>query len=342
MNDVANDQPPGRQPRVEGRFPVVEERPLLPPERRWLRGGWRNPDNLPVLPPGCMYVFGVDGRFKPFPRDDHLRETNPDLVNARWVSIVNVRHRRIYVRTYVPSRSPASDFRVWLAFGCVVDDPAVVAQHGLVDLRGELQNRVRHDPLLAEHRHKHAVDDLPTVRDDIISAISTAYRERPPEVPGMRITFDGVSVEAPPELRQHLAQLRDTTWTREIQRLSQEMELERVEHAVNLLKTPERSEAAAVARGDTSAGQAAARMFEERNAQTQRLIDQVEAWISADGGKRAPIDRRHLAETLFERLTGVPAPAPPLVDSALRNSNGAASRDDGTPYIPDMDKLDGM
>lgn len=158
----------------------------------------------------------------------------------------------------------------------------------------------------------------------------------------MRITFNGVVVETPTPLREHMAHLRDAQWTWEAQRIQHQMELDRVQHAEDLLKTPERSEAAAVARGDTTAGHAATRMFEERKVKTQQLIEQVEAWIAADGGKRAPIDRRHLAETLFERLTGVPVAAPLLLDNTLAHTNGATSRDDATPYIPSMDELDDL
>ncbi|MHA6627851.1 hypothetical protein ACU61A_20635 [Pseudonocardia sichuanensis] len=323
------------------RFPVVDERPLLHPERRWLRGRWRDPAQLPVLPPGCVYVFTVDGRPETSQSAARLTGREPLLTDATSVSIVNLRERVITTTAFLPSTDAAVDFVVRVAFSCQVVDAAVVAQYGATDLPEGIATWLRHDSHLAGMRHQFDIEDVQSVRDRASVELASTYREDPPRAPGMRITFAGVDVLTPRELRRHKAELRNTLWSMIEEEHRHGAELKRVEHTKKLLSTPEMAEITAVVRQDSTAAQAAQRQFDARDAQTDRLIEQVREWVKADGSKRAPLDRRQIAEELFVRLTGsrlAPDPLPSVdVLQVVPDTNGKPT----PPFIPPASTLDG-
>jgi hypothetical protein len=317
-------------------FPVIYERSLPRPERRWLVSPWRDPAQIPVLAPGCVYVFAVDGEYKERPGLVHPRGTDPEFVRATSVSMVNLRHRLIAATAWVPSKDPATDFIVQIMFRCQVAQAAVVAHYGLTDVRANLSMRVRLDTGLAPLRHEFGVNDIAALRQQVMEALDPAYRGAPPSVPGMWVTYEGLHVHTPSDLRKHWADMRELSW-------SIEEEKRRVEHTENLLRTPQRAEAAAIVRKETTTQQAAQRRFDERDRQTERLIEQVKAWIEGDGGKRAPIDRRWLAEELFRRLTDLPAPTDGEVTfEYAQHTNGQADAAHDGPRIPPGDRLDGV
>jgi hypothetical protein len=321
------------------RFPVVDERPLLRPERRWFLRSWRDPAQLPTLPPGCVYVFAVEGRYAPWPHTEHPRGTEPQFTQARSVSVVNTRYRRIVATTWVPSRDPADDFLVRAVFGCRVARPDIVAAHGLTGLQTDLDLCLRLEEQLIRLQHRFGVEEMSEARAAVAENLTTAYRQRPPAVPGMYIEFEGVHVCPPRALRDHYAGLRDTIWSWQTETLREAFELERVKHAEELLKSPERADAAALARQEITAKQAADRAFQERDTRTQRLIEQVQKWLDADGAKRAPIDRRYFADALFQQLTGQPAPG--AAPAGRVHSNGHADPPADGPLIPPQDRVDG-
>ncbi|WP_214405705.1 hypothetical protein [Pseudonocardia lacus] len=326
------------------RFPVVDERALLPAGRRWMRA-WRDPAELPVVPPGCVHVFGVDGTFQVGAGQGRLRGDEPDFVAANWVSIVNMRHRRVTATVLVPSTDPASDFVVHAVFGCQATKAAAVAQQGLTNLQEELESIVRHEGRLRRFRHRYEVGEIDKFREHVTQELDEAYASAPPRIGGVMITFEGCHVPTPRELRRHRAQLRDTTWSGLEQAAQHRVEVDGVRHEEELLRTPEISEATAVARGDTTAGAAATRMFTERDQQTERLIAHVDDWVKADGGKRVPVDRRRLADALAARLGVSPVPDDVRdlvddVDGAIATT-GQFGRDRPPFRQPDLDDLDG-
>jgi hypothetical protein len=326
------------------RFPVVDERALLRPQRRWLRGAWRDPAELPLLPPGCVYVFSVDDRFETRRTAAGLTGSEPFLTEAMWVSIVNVRQKRITETTLVPSQDPAIDFVVKATFRCEVRDAAAVAASGVTNLREDLGSWLRHEPRLSRMRHQFDIEQIHDVRERITAELSATYREPLPIARGMLIAYEGVHVHTPRELRRHRAELRNTIWSRIEEEEKENAERQRVQHTRELLASPEMAEITAIARRNTTAAQAADRQFQARDEQTKRLIEQVEAWVDADGRKRVPIDRRQLAEEMFERLLGKPMPsagspvtADALLTAARSEGNGKADH----PYVPSDDELDG-
>jgi hypothetical protein len=313
-------------------FPVVDERPLLRPERRWFRP-WRDPAQLPTLPPGCVYVFGVDGRYRLWPHAEHPHGGEPEFTRANAVSVVNTRERRIIATTWIPSKDPADDFLLRAVFRCRVARPDIVAAHGLTDLQAELDTLLRLDEQLIGLQHRFDIENISEARRVVTDDIGRAYRRKPPEVPGMHIEFDGAHVCPPHALREHYAELRKTEW-------SHRTELQRVKHAEELLKTPERADATALAREEISAKDAADRAFQERNTRIERLTAQVQKWLETDDGKRAPVDRRSFADALFRELTG--RPLPEAAPAELVRSNGHADSPPDGPLIPPPDRVDGI
>jgi hypothetical protein len=314
------------------RFPVVDERPLLRLERRWFRP-WRDPAQLPTLPPGCIYVFGVDGQYMPWPRAEHPYGSEPEFTRANAVSVVNTRERRITAATWVSSTGPADDFLVRVVFRCQVARPDLVAAQGLTDLQTELDTHLRLDEQVMSLQHRFDMENIGELRTAVTGDLGQAYRQRPPAVPGMYIAFEGAHVCPPRDLLEHYAELRETIW-------SQQTELQRVRHAEELLKSPERADAAALARREITAKQAADRAFHERDARIQRLVDQVQKWLDTDAGKRSPVDRRYFADALFRELTGRPVPEVPQAE--LVHSNGHADPPADGPLIPPPDRVDGI
>jgi predicted RNase H-related nuclease YkuK (DUF458 family) len=328
----------------QDRFPVVDERALLRPQRRWLRGAWRDPAELPLLPPGCVYVFSVNDRYETRRSATGLTGSEPFLAEATWVSIVNLRQRRICETTLMPSQDPALDFVVKVTFRCGVADPVVVAASGVTNLRDDLGSWLRHEPHLSAMRHHFDIEQIHDVRDRVTAELGTAYRERLSIADGMYIAYEGVHVHTPRELRRHRAELRNTIWSRIEEEQKENAERQRVQHTRELLASPEMAEITAIARQNTTAAQAADRQFQAREEQTKRLIEQVEGWVDADGRKRVPIDRRQLAEEMFERLLGKPLPSAgtalpvdALLTAARSDGNGKADH----PYIPPSSELDG-
>ena len=322
------------------RWPVVHEQPLLRAERRlWRR--FRNPDTLPLLPLGCVYVFRSGDRFT---RVDgaEVCGSDPSIVDAQSVSVVANRCRRMWVWTRVPTTDIAVDLLVGVSFECTVTDPAVVARDALMDLYSELCNRVRFLPALAAHRHKYSPDEVLGAQTAIRHDLEKIFRGGPPQVEGMRIRFDGATVDLPGEFLHHQRELRNSRWAHEQLSLRLTLERERVEHTQReLLCSAERSEATAVTRKERSADQAASRQFQERDAQTERLIAQVKDWLDGDGAKRAPVDRRQIVEALFSKLVGSPGydvpnlPTTGIVELPAPELNGRARADITTHVAPD-------
>src|SRR6476659_5007074 len=88
-------------------YPVVDERRLQPVRRRLLLGGRREPGELPVLPVGGIYVFLVNGDYRPYGRDRHIDFADSNVVDAVAVSVVQMRPWSVVAELVIPSASAA-------------------------------------------------------------------------------------------------------------------------------------------------------------------------------------------------------------------------------------------
>lgn len=322
--DDTNDQRDEEQPAPD-QWPVVLERPLPRAETRWWRR-YRNPDLLPMLLPGCVYVFAVGARHEVCTDAASLRGDEPMLVAASWLSVVSMRFRRFTVWTRVPTTEPMTDFAVGVSFGCTVANAGMVARNGLADLRGELENYVRNKPELHAYWYRYAPGEIADARAAILHSVNDYYAQTAAAVSGMYIKFEGTAVSPSRELMRHQIQLRDIKWSH-----TEEMERVKKVHD-DLLNSPERAEATAVARHERTADQVATRQFTDRDTQTERLVAQVKEWLGSDAAKRAPVDRRQLVEALFARLIDRPSPVP-------QRSTGLVEPPETTNGKPESDVL---
>ena len=132
-----------------GNYPVIEERALPHIERRRaFRAPRRDPADLPPQAPGTVYVFEYDGCYQD-PYSRRVTGTEPHVVDATAVSLVQLRDRLVTVRRSMPSARVGVNLVVAVTFRCVVTDPVAVASGGLTDLNSVLATHVATDRELA-------------------------------------------------------------------------------------------------------------------------------------------------------------------------------------------------
>jgi hypothetical protein len=190
----------GSYPVLDG-YPVLEERPLPPVERRLFRLPWRDVTQLPAQAPGAVYVFEYDGCFQ----DPYSRRVNGNelhVVDATAVSLIQLRDRLITVRRLVPSSRTSINLVVSVTFRCVVTDPISVAGGGLTDLDSVLSTHIAADRELATLgqtvRPERAADSV--LR---IEAQSRAHcTVNPTDVKGVECLIAAVQVHAQPQLER--------------------------------------------------------------------------------------------------------------------------------------------
>lgn len=337
-----------RSPRE--RYPVVEERPLGRPERRWFRGDRRELGQLPELRPGCVYVFGINGSYEQSSATTHLRGTEQELVDATSVSVVDVRPRQVTTHVTVPSASAATDFIVRVNFGCEVETATEIARQNLTDLRSELQAHLKQDPNILEFQHRFYPDEIEEVRRQILAYMLAAYRQRPPRIVGMRIWLQDVDVQTPRDLRRHATRIRDKRWGIEEQVVDHQAERHRVAHHEDMLSNAERAEAFAVSRGDMTADRAAERQFDQEEKRADRLHEELTKLVDSGAINRMPVQQLDLAEAAIAQLLGRPPqprrdgppPTPIAHRKPLRDSSPEPddAEDEHTPYVPSDEELD--
>lgn len=343
----------GSGPRTADRpYPVVSEAVLPHPRRKWWREV-RDPADLPILPPGCVYVFGVNGRFQQCLVEGRLRGTEPEFVEAQSVSVVDVRPRQVTANLLLPSASAETDFLVRVAFDCRVESAATVAGDNVTDLRGSLQAHLKQDPRILQFQHRYGIGEIDEVRRQVVAYLLAAYRQRPPAIDGMRVGLADITVLTPPTLRRHAGRMRDKRWEMEEQHVDHLAEEQRVAHNRKLISTAENAEAAAVARGQKTAGEAADRMFEDDRVRQERLHTAYTGFIEDGRLDRNLRHHRAIAEAGLANLVGradaeaapsanrpaiSPRPAEPRSGSG--RGDGADEDDELEPFITSGDDVD--
>jgi hypothetical protein len=205
---------------MDSLYPVLEERPLAPVPRRFLRGGRRDMSELPPWHPGYVLVFDT-GRDRIALREHtHLTGAEEVVVEAVAVSVIDIRPRRITAQLVLPSASAADDFTVHADFRCTVTDPAVVARHGVFDLGSQLAEHLRRDRKLLGLGGSHSVERIADVRDVVEARVEAYWEYHPLEVPGLDIRFTSTSVLTPAELRAHEQNMRNERWRQDYSKLA--------------------------------------------------------------------------------------------------------------------------
>jgi hypothetical protein len=316
-------------------FPVLSERGLKPVTRRFLRAPRRDLEELPGVEPGTMLVFDVDGQYDAVDRR-HLSGTEPYVLDAVAVSLVDMRPKVLPVDVQVPSASPADDFVIRSHFHCVVTKAALVARAGLTDVIDPLRTYLKQDRTLLALGANFGVDQLAIMRDEATSRVGAYCEVRPPRVPGMDVTLATVEVFTPHDLRTQEKRMRDERWEQRYTSLKLGGERESVDQMAELLANPGQAQALAVARGDTTAGEAATHAFAERTDMRKNLQQLVEALRETGHLDRIPVDAKPLVDSLTESITGQPVSAQ---SSRQAVDSGNPQVNDGPRYVVDEDDL---
>jgi hypothetical protein len=179
-----------------GNYPVIEERALPPVARhRSFRALRRDPETLPPQAPGTVYVFEYDGCYQD-PYSRRVFGTEPHVIDATAVSLVQLRDRVVTVRRSMPSARAGTNLVVSVAFRCVVTDPVVVASGGLTDLESVLATHVAADRELATLgrvvRPERAADAVLRIEAQLRAHCTV----NPPDVRGVEAVVVAVEVHA--------------------------------------------------------------------------------------------------------------------------------------------------
>jgi hypothetical protein len=324
-------------------YPVVEERTLDRAKRKFLLGGRREPDELPVLPPGSVFVFQVGGRFEVQHDRRHLSGREEAVVDAVAVSVVDMRQRAVTVDIPVPSKSPADDFTVRVVFRCQVTKPEEVAAEGITDITDTLRTHLSQDRDLAVRCSQYLVDDITAVREWVTARVTAFCRMQPPRINGLSISFAEVHVLTPDDLRAHATGMRDEAWRQLRTALEQSFENKDVERLEAILgRGKEATSALAISRGQLHLGEAAEREYRLDEERRRDLLKIVEVLANGHHLDTAPVDAMRFVDAFAERTIGK-ATGPRLTgrsEPIADLPSGEPKRSDGsTPPVINEDDL---
>lgn len=326
----------------EDLYPVIEERSLDAVPRKFFRNARRDLTDLPEARPGAVLVFDLNGQYEMLDQR-HLTGTEPPVLEAVAVSLVDIRPRRVSVDISIPSASPADDFLIRVGFHCKVTSPPKVAAVGLTDISMLLRNHLIKDRKLLVLGANFSVDDIAVLREEATARVLAYCEVHPPRIDGMNVALDTVAVFTPADLRTQETKMRNERWDQEFRTLQRTGEWADIEYLTTQLEDTKQALALAVSRGDITAGEAADRKFVELAGQRKSLLELIQVLEKSGHIDRIPVDTKLLIDSLSEAITGR------LSTSALAQVNPDASqarlsidkgdRPDDARFVPDEDDL---
>jgi hypothetical protein len=289
-------------------YPVLEERPLGRPNRRWLARA-RDISELPVQLPGTVLVFEVGSGYLAFTERRHLAGREELVVNAVSVSLVDARSRTVTAQLIIPSNNVADDFVVLADFRCCVEEPEAVAAAGLRDLSESLRHYLRQDPSLGQIAVRRSVEQINDVRRDVAARIDAYYRLRAPHIAGMSIDLLGVRVVTPKDLVHHKKKMRNEHWRQEHVELEHEGEDRIASRMRSYFEDgPTAVAGLAAARGELDLEKATDREYAALQDKRQDLI---KLWESLPEAYRdtVAVDAQRIVDSVFDQILDPGRPA---------------------------------
>lgn len=310
-------------------FPVVDERPLGPVQRRLL-GARRELSQLPVQRPGTALVFASgSGMYRVYREDRHLKGTEDAVVSAVSVSVVDLRERSIWVELTIPSASPADDFMIRVCFRCRVTSPERVAEAGLTDVATLLRHHLAEDSSLMMYGLRYSVERLNEFRRLVLARLESSVELNPPFVDGVALVMSAVDVTTPEQLRAHERRLRDGRWGRQATTEDAEWVEQWGDRGARAL------DALAVARGESSVDQVAARAHQVESERERIALETLRMLHENKLLDRIPVDATRLVDSVIERVTGVSV----TIDPADRPEAITGGADATADEFDDLDDI---
>jgi hypothetical protein len=320
-------------------YPILLEKALPAPPKRFLGiiPSRRDLAELPVATPGTVLVFHNGGNWER--ARGRLTGTEPYVVDALCVSVVQTRSRDIEVYLKIPSASAADDFTILARFTCRVTSPEVIAAHGPLDVPKILGNFLRKDRGLLTKGQETPIEEVHQIRVKVHARVRAYCDETSPDIPGLDVALSSVEVLTPGDFRRHRTAMRDAVWSRELAELLAQHEDADVRRLGVIFAQPESAAALGVVRGQLDVGNLAARLYADRHTKDTNILELLKLLEKNGQLDRLPINGQALVNTLMERLTGVDTgnggPALPGADGAisidtdtLKSIDSGAGRDD--------------
>ena len=328
-------------------YPVVLERVLPPPQRR-LFGARRDLAELPTADPGTVLVFRVGKRYETPRADGHLTGTEPNVVRASAVSVVDVRPRLLHADLTLHCASPADDFVTQVGFRCRVSRPETVASGGLTDVRPMLAGYLEEDRTLQQVVTDLDVEQVNDARRLVDARIWARWELDPFTLDGLDISLVGVDVLTPDDLRSQSRKLRDERWRRQVDEQTYAREDENVQRlAEHLAKGEQQVTALGIAHGDVNIAHVLEWLRESDLRRDTQLMEMAKLMAKEGHFDRIPVDGMSIVEAFMKRIVGV-APAVAAradgkgTDDRPELPSGRDDEDDkGPQHVPDEDELAG-
>ncbi|MEU4830098.1 hypothetical protein [Streptosporangium sp. NPDC023615] len=312
-----------------GDYPIVEERALRPPRRRWGLFPHRTLDELPETSVGTVLVFALNGGYKAYTEGHHLRGTEDAVVEARSVSVVYMRNRQITLAMELPSQDMGYQFLLKVAFRCRVIDAEAVVSAGVENAAELLANHLRDDAQLMQLGTTRPVEEVHLLSVDVVNRVRAYLEFYPPRIDGLEVTLVSVDLLPPSDILAHGQRLKQLKWDRESKELRWAIENRDVARIEEIFKRGvEAGTAFGVSREQLLMTDAIAinRDTQENRMRTlSELINRM-----PDGALDfLPLDTHRLIKSVMTSVTGddpfveVPTtPEPPVLGSGRPPQNG--------------------
>lgn len=231
-------------------YPVIERRALAAPEKRFLRGQWRNPSDIPAADAHHRLVYRVNGDYL---LDNGALKARDDIILAAdHVSVVDV-SSDVEVRVQLTIRSADdSELTVEVAFTCSVTDPVLVVRSGVNAAR------LLTSYLEGHHRFYELAIEFPDsqineIRRNVNAQVTAFTTVQPPRYAGLEVAMASVQVHTPEEWAEYAKRRRtqsyDQTLQAEQDQRDYELEAER-RRRENLLEAQQKKHQHSIEYGD--------------------------------------------------------------------------------------------
>ncbi|MEU6711368.1 hypothetical protein ABZ897_07775 [Nonomuraea sp. NPDC046802] len=317
-------------------YPIIEERPFKPAQRRFGLFARRDVGELPNVPVGAVMVFEVHGGYHAFTERRHLKGTEEAVVEAVSVSVVDVRNRTVPVTVDIPSADLGYSFTVKALFKCQAVNPeAVVAGH-IRDVGEHLADHLRADIGLMQLGKGRRIEEINDLVPAVCNRIQAYLEFTPPEIDGMEIGLPSVDLVMPDDVVEHGKGMKQVEWGGQIKELRAAIENRDVERLVHVFQGGlPAAMALGISRQELLMPDAAAMIRDREEQQVKNMFDFVRQ-LPSSTFDFVPIDTRHMLNELTSSQFGIEL----FPDHSAPRQLGPAESGHGGPRAVGLEDVD--